>query len=806
MNAPRTKRMIALWALCSLLALAVVARLAGLGVRPLMHDESLFAYYSWQVMEKLKNDETPIYQHMPILHGPALELLTGEVFYHWGDSIAHARLLIALCSLLVIGLLTWLAPARLRWAVALGLLSSPTLFFYSRFFRNEMLFYVPIAIGLWAWWRARRPQAAGWQQALGAAVAMAAFPLALAVKENSLFFYASGLAYFGFAFLLRTRSSAARPNSNEQTILAQTKNILAHHGWRLGIFVGLGIGFAIVAKIYAMTAPSSLVPDGNTSGTFGESIRQTLGAARANLQATWDYWEGQHSEHRISGALHYHLPILLTYELPLLLALWLALTLDALRSLKRLGWYLGALAGWTLFWMLWRSIGWGEIPRGGLVPWLESLKLSTHWPAALFWIFMPMTLAWVLGWLGSRQGNVALRRGLYTATALCLLLFFGLLRSWFAGGTDFDFRWLYGDDFFFNRICGFLHMEANLSMWVLGMLIAPMLVWTVFAERERKPWAAFMMWWAACSLFQYSVAGEKVPWLTVHIALPLYLACGWAWQRPWRRLQARPRLRLVVIAFALIGLGISARNDWHLMTDRAADPAERLVYNHTTVAFDALCHRYLDRWATQQGGQEPLLVFRSHPAWPAYWYFRDYKYSAALDKETIARASLVILPRAEVSDEQLTEWGVADYTDATTPTMVAEYLPQRRAWLHPWPQPPALETVTILLQDLGETYTPQEVLEQIEQMDNDGEIEKETARIARQLVRGVIAHANTQEEIAAQRRAQFTPKKLKDAFAPARRAYRWRAWWRYYWLRECWHPIPPGDQVPLIVLSPISAQ
>ncbi len=43
----------------------------------------------------------------------------------------------------------------------------------------------------------------------------------------------------------------------------------------------------------------------------------------------------------------------------------------------------------------------------------------------------------------------------------------------------------------------------------------------------RLPVLAMLLFWSISSLFAYSVAGEKMPWLTVHIALPLILTAGW---------------------------------------------------------------------------------------------------------------------------------------------------------------------------------------------------------------------------------------------------------------------------------------
>jgi uncharacterized protein (TIGR03663 family) len=57
----------------------------------------------------------------------------------------------------------------------------------------------------------------------------------------------------------------------------------------------------------------------------------------------------------------------------------------------------------------------------------------------------------------------------------------------------------------------------------------------------RLPVLSMLIFWSLTALVAYSVAGEKMPWLTVHIALPLLLAAGWGLgylvdSTPWKRI------------------------------------------------------------------------------------------------------------------------------------------------------------------------------------------------------------------------------------------------------------------------------
>ncbi len=48
-----------------------------------------------------------------------------------------------------------------------------------------------------------------------------------------------------------------------------------------------------------------------------------------------------------------------------------------------------------------------------------------------------------------------------------------------------------------------------------------------YAVPQRLPVLGLLIFWALSSLIAYSLAGERMPWLTVHIALPFLLCAGW---------------------------------------------------------------------------------------------------------------------------------------------------------------------------------------------------------------------------------------------------------------------------------------
>lgn len=80
---------------------------------------------------------------------------------------------------------------------------------------------------------------------------------------------------------------------------------------------------------------------------------------------------------------------------------------------------------------------------------------------------------------------------------------------------------------------------------------------------KKLPILLFLLYWGITSLAAYSVAGEKMPWLTVHIAIPLALSASWGLGYlveilPWKKLFSKDGmlglLGMAVVVVALCNL------------------------------------------------------------------------------------------------------------------------------------------------------------------------------------------------------------------------------------------------------------
>ncbi|MCS7207545.1 MAG: TIGR03663 family protein [Dehalococcoidia bacterium] len=153
-----------------LMGIALVMRLWDLGSRALHHDESLHAVYSWYLATGKG------YRHDPMMHGPFQFHANALLFFLFGDSDFTARLLYALFGTALVGL-PWLLRPQLGTAGALCasafLAFSPTLLYFSRFARNDILMAVWAVLLIWCTWRYLESPRPGYLYALVAVLALA---------------------------------------------------------------------------------------------------------------------------------------------------------------------------------------------------------------------------------------------------------------------------------------------------------------------------------------------------------------------------------------------------------------------------------------------------------------------------------------------------------------------------------------------------------------------------------------------------------------------------------------------------------
>jgi len=146
------------------------------------------------------------------------------------------------------------------------------------------------------------------------------------------------------------------------------------------------------------------------------------------------------------------------------------------------------------------------------------------------------------------------------------------------------------------------------------------------------PTAALFVYWSASSLFIFSIAGEKAPWLTVHIALPLILATAWAigWlieTIPWGKIAAwkwrnYPRA-LALGLFGILAL-ITARSAYRAAYINYDYPIEYLVYAHHSAYPKIVFNEIQELSYRITGGTDLVVAYDNNVRYPYWWYMRHY--------------------------------------------------------------------------------------------------------------------------------------------------------------------------------------
>ena len=156
----------------------------------------------------------------------------------------------------------------------------------------------------------------------------------------------------------------------------------------------------------------------------------------------------------------------------------------------------------------------------------------------------------------------------------------------------------------------------------------------------------FLLWWFVASALLDSAAGERMPWLLVHIALPASLVGGWTvarWAercagRRWRRALGAALLALALLATAGQA-GRLAFLDYDL-------PTELLVYAHGTPELRTVERELTARASRLPPGERLLVAHDGVASWPLLWYLRDHdaRYLPdGLEPELAAAADVVVL-------------------------------------------------------------------------------------------------------------------------------------------------------------------
>jgi uncharacterized protein (TIGR03663 family) len=515
-----------------IIVLAAFSRLYDLGTRVMSHDENLHAYFSW-LFAIGKG-----YQHTPLMHGPLQFHLLALAYQLIGDSDFTARFPHALASILTIVLLwKWRRYlGRAGTLVTAGLmLISPFMLYYGRYARNEAFIGVFFVLTLYAILRYFETGRNRYLILLTISTA-----LHFTSKETAFIYTAQALLFLAVFLIIHVFKVVwKKPALLNAFIIFLSIGVLLS-----GVALGLTIYNRVQIKTDASQTAAPIIPGGipwNSISIAGKlpiiSLLLILGGSAFILAAIL----------LIVGYGWKNLCRERSFNMLVLLSMFVLPQLAAFPA-AALGWnpldYQFTWPGWNF------TALWAQAPVRTaavfVVLSLGSIVLGVLWDrkrwfiyAAIFWgIYTIFYTSIFTNWQGFFTGSIGslgywlqqqgVHRGdqpwyyylliqipvyeFLPAFGVCLAIYLRLRRKSPALLSASEAT---------GHIQGVKPNPAEVKV------LEPAPRWMTSSSNEGNYAFPLLLWWTISSLLAYTLAGEKMPWLTVHITLPMILISGW---------------------------------------------------------------------------------------------------------------------------------------------------------------------------------------------------------------------------------------------------------------------------------------
>ena len=273
---------------------ALALRLFELGERVFHHDESVHASFT---LKLLKSGE---YSYNPAYHGPFLFHSTAAVFHFLGINDATARLVpvfFGVATILVLFLLKKeLGKSGVLWSMFL-LAFSPSMVYFSRFFRNDMIIvFCTLAVVAGAFRYLDNIHSSKRYPYL--ILTASSLAIAVTAKENAYIIILIFGAYAGMGLLYSIYSSWKRENlSLQKTLIHKISALLPF----LPEFILSGALFIFIVMFF-----------------YTSLFRNDI-SLFSIVERAFAHWMAMHRIERLGGPFYYYIPILLVYEAPIVI-------------------------------------------------------------------------------------------------------------------------------------------------------------------------------------------------------------------------------------------------------------------------------------------------------------------------------------------------------------------------------------------------------------------------------------------------------------------------------------------------------
>ncbi|MFN8413759.1 MAG: TIGR03663 family protein [Anaerolineales bacterium] len=506
-----------------IILVAIVTRFYKLEARVMSHDESLHTYFSWLLYRGQG------YQHTPMMHGPFQFHIVALTYFLFGASDFTARIPAVLFSIATVFMVWYWRRYLGKWGALISgilLVISPYMLYYGRYVRNESFVGFSGIVMLYAVLRHLEVGGKKYLFILAAALA-----LHFTSKETSFIYVAELLIYLAVYFFAQVTRRPWENNEKEYRIF-----VIA---LALGVLLaGAAAGYGIYKKdTTAASATQTAVPSDPLSATpfvqpqtgpapltlilGGLAVIALAAAAYFLIRGyTWEKLRAERSFDLLMVSGTIVLPMLSPFLLKLMenrLHVSIPTTTEEIQALSgNMNSILIIMGFLVLMFVIAIAIG---------LLWNPEKWLKT---AGIFWI--PYTVLYTTVFTNSN--------GFFTGTIGSLG--YWIVQQGVARGSQ---PWYYYvlvqiPMYEFLPALGFI---LALFVGFRRLLITPPSSYETLSEdelvtellvkqSEEKNFTntfSLLAWWSFISIIAFSFAGERMPWLTYHITLPMILITGW---------------------------------------------------------------------------------------------------------------------------------------------------------------------------------------------------------------------------------------------------------------------------------------
>jgi predicted membrane-bound mannosyltransferase len=507
--------------------LAIFTRLYLLEPRVMSHDETSHTYFSWLFYKGNG------YAHDPVTHGPLQFHMVALSYFLFGDSDTTARIPAAIFSIATVAFM-WNYRRYLGRAgalvAALLLTISPYMVYYGRYVRNEAFVAFFGVMMLWSILRYIETAKPKYLYILTAVTV-----LHFCTKETSFIYSAQALLFLATYLIYRLI---------QRKWIKEKYRSLFLYTLMLTLLLGsLGVGLKIISGKSSITGeplypalasiPASIATITILLGLFaaiGVIILAIFGfgLSRIREERSFDLlillgtlvlpqlsafgidffgWKIPVNASEVNAlttpdVLRMALIVVPTFIVSILVGLWW----NKRQWLINAGiWYVIYIVFYTS--MFTNGVGFFTGLVGSLGYWLAQQAVNRGDQPFYYYALIQIPLYEFLPALGSILGILLAlmgRKTVYDAT------------------FDTDIKLDEETDLSSSRLAIEEHendSQPQESREANNTLVLP---------PERPPTVGLLIFWSVTSLLAYTIAGEKMPWLTVHITLPMILLSGWS--------------------------------------------------------------------------------------------------------------------------------------------------------------------------------------------------------------------------------------------------------------------------------------